>query len=101
MSHNVNRGLKIAKNYQSTMTEVIGILGNYQNNDHLLLNMPQNLAITGYGSQSPLQKPGMFDYLVANLSDISTPEQCLHVGKTGINYGIRNRLFWRSYFDLC
>lgn len=37
---------------------------------------------------------------MSELHDVASAEDFLKVGKCGINFGVRNKLFWRSYFDL-
>lgn len=101
MSQKVSKGFNLAKKYNNKITEVISHIGNNTGQSHLLLNLPQNLALSGYGSTSPLQNPEIFNSLVANLALIQSHEEMVHAGKTAINYGIRNKLFWRHYFSTC
>lgn len=48
-----------------------------------------------------MQNPAIFNSILANLGEVQTPEEMMLIGKTGINYGVRNKLFWRHYFTLC
>ena len=106
MQNNLSKGFKIAKIYDSKIAQILSNLThnkttNIDESPPLFPNLYPHLSLAGYGSPSPIQNPALFKTMITELSDIETPNTMLSIGKTAINYNIRNGIFWRQYFDLC